>query len=171
VGFRTIGELPARFPTTAAGTAAAATAAVSTATATATTAASTEATATTTTEAATSGLGSRFVDGEGAAAELRLVQFIDGALGVVVARHLDEREATCTAGRHVAHDPDGIHWADFPEHLFELGFSRFVREVTHKQPATHVLTFRMHDWCTLLPPQRERGSRELARVALPLQLL
>jgi hypothetical protein len=128
-------ELPARFPTTTAA-ATTATAAVAAATATAAAATTTEAAATAT-EPAACRLGPCFVDREGPAAELGLVELIDRALRIVVARHLDEREASGTAGRHVAHDPDGIHWADLPEHLFELGFSRFVREITHKQPATH----------------------------------
>ena len=105
-----------------------------------------------------------------AAAELRLVELVDGPLRIVVARHLDEREPARPTRGHVAHDPHGIDGADLSEHLFELGFSRFVREIPNKQPTTHGTDFpgaTRAPWC----PSRGRGSRELARVALPLQLL
>ena len=141
VRFTATRVLPARFPaTTAAATATAAAAAVAAATATATAATTTEA-ATAATEPAAGRLGPCFVDREGAAAELCLVQLIDRALGVVVARHFDEREPAGPASRHVPHDADGIDRADLPEHLFEFGFPRFVREITHKQPTTHGADF------------------------------
>ena len=111
--------------------------------------------ATTATEAAAGRLGPRFVDREGAAAELGLVELVDRALGIVVARHLDEREPACASRSHVAHDADGIHGADVPKHLFELGFSRLYGRLPTNSLRPTVLTFRVHDRCTLLPPKGE----------------
>src|SRR5262245_27398489 len=100
--------LPAGLSTATAAT----TTAAATVAATAATAAATEAAATATPEAAPGRLGSRFVDREGAAAELRLVELIDRPLGVVVGGHLDEREAARSPRRHVAHHAHRVHGPD-----------------------------------------------------------
>src|SRR5690349_23438120 len=47
-----------------------------------------------------------FVDAQRAAVDLLAVHRLDGALGVVVRRHLDEREAPRPAGVPVLHDAD-----------------------------------------------------------------
>ena len=124
--------------------------------------------AATATEAAAGRLGTSLVHRKSPTTKLRLVELVDGSLRVVIARHLDEGEAPSASRGHVTHHADRVHRTDLAEHLFELSFPRFVREITHKQPATHVPDF--PGARDAHPAPKGRGSRELARVALPLQL-
>src|SRR5688572_31592307 len=79
----------------------------------------------------------RLVDGQVAAAEVVVVELVDGALRFFVGRHLDEAEAACTAGCHVAHDLDALDSATAGEELLQILLPRAVREVAHVKFSTH----------------------------------
>src|SRR5438094_257963 len=91
-------RLPPGLPPSAFAAATAAIPAATTVTAAAPAAPATEAAA-----ARSLGARARFVHREVPAAELMVVELVDRRLGLLVRRHLDEREPTRAAGRHVAH--------------------------------------------------------------------
>jgi len=55
------------------------------------------------------GLGARFVDVDGASADLRTVQSRNGLLSILVARHLYETEPARASGVAVGHDAYAVH--------------------------------------------------------------
>jgi hypothetical protein len=91
-------------------------------------------------EAATAGARRhrlRLVNGQVPAAEVVVVELIDGFLRLLVGRHLDEPESACAASRHVAHDLDALDGATSGEELLQVLLSRAVREVAHVKFSTH----------------------------------
>src|SRR5436190_1937210 len=110
-------ELPARFATSRAATAAA---------------------APTPAAAATARLGPRFVHGDPASIELGFVQLLDGALGRLVGLHLDEGEAARSSCHLIADDIDRVHRADALEQLLKPPLLGVERKVPYKQFATHL---------------------------------
>src|SRR5206468_10690722 len=79
-----------------------------------------------------------FIDGQRTATELLFMQLVDRGLRVRFRRHFDEREAACTARRHVAHHAYGLDRPGLTEQLFEIGFRCFIRDVADIQFAIHL---------------------------------
>ena len=83
----------------------------------------------------------RLVDDERPAVHLLLMELGDGLLGFFVRAHLDEREASRTACRHVAHHADGVHLAGPAEQFRELIFRRGIRKVADVESPAHAVTY------------------------------
>jgi hypothetical protein len=90
-------------------------------------------------EAAIAAWGFRpgFVDGEAAASDLACVQLANRGLRVVVATHLDKREAARATRRLIAHDSDRFDGSGAREQFLQLRFANFVGQVSDVQLSTH----------------------------------
>jgi hypothetical protein len=94
------------------------------------TAAATVAASTTTTAAL--GLRARFVDVDGAAADLRTVQGRDGLISIFVAGHFDETESARAPRVAVGHDADPINLSVRFKSLTKLIFTGVEAQIPHK---------------------------------------
>jgi hypothetical protein len=122
---------------------AAATAAASIASAAATAASAAEATAAATTAAASSAAeapflaGAGLVDGEGAAIVLLAVEGLNGCLGFVVVRHLDEPETFTAAGVAIVDHLGRKNLAVLAKQLLEFRAIHLVAQVPDVQLLSH----------------------------------
>src|SRR5262249_31089515 len=98
----------------------------------------TPATETTTTAAAAARPLLGLVDRQRPAAELAAVQLVNGLLGLLVAAHLDEREAAGPAGLAVRHHLGIRDGAVLAEHLAQLELGGVERKIADVQTSTHV---------------------------------
>src|SRR5204862_746384 len=80
--------------------------------------------------------GAGFVDGQRAAAHLKLVEFRGRLLRFFVGGHLDEGEPAGAAGGRVAHHAHCFDTTGLAEQLLELCFTRTVGEVSDVKPAS-----------------------------------
>src|SRR6185503_17162487 len=71
------------------------------------------------------------IDGQRPAAELATVQLVDGLLGVLLAAHLDEREAAGPAGLAVHHHLGLGDGAALAEHFAQLELGGVERKIAH----------------------------------------
>src|SRR6185295_10943213 len=104
-------------------------------------------------------LGTRFVDGERAAAHLELIQLACRFLRFFIGRHLDKGESACPACRGVAHDANRLHCARPAEQLLQLRLSSRVRKIPDVKPSTH------HSLLIRTRPRRGLGARSPNKVA------
>src|SRR5271169_2212024 len=77
-------------------------------------------------------LGPRFVDVDGASADLCAVQRRDRLLAVLAAGHLDEAEAARTSGVAVRHDAHPVHLPVRLKRLAQFVFVGVEAEIPHK---------------------------------------
>ena len=76
--------------------------------------------------------GACFIDGEGAALEILLMEHFDGFGGLRLGRHLHEREAPGAPRRAILHNIHGDNCPSLREVVLEVVLSGVVREVTYK---------------------------------------
>jgi hypothetical protein len=107
--------------------------------------AATAATATATAEAAATTwparsadrLGLRFVDDNGSAIHLVLMELLNRFLRRLVGRHLDESESARPSGGHVTHDSGAGDVANRTEERGQLFIRGLVGKITDVEPTTH----------------------------------
>src|SRR5438094_70501 len=87
--------------------------------------------------AASGGFRARFVDGETTTAQLRLVQLADRGLRLRIGAHFHEREAARASCRLIAHHRHRFDGSGPREHLVQLSFADFVRQISDVQLPTH----------------------------------
>jgi hypothetical protein len=90
-------------------------------------------------------LGPRLVDGQPAAAELRVVELLDGGAGAVLGGHFDEREAARPARGLIAHEANGSDRSGLGEQPLECLFVSGKREIADVQLLIHVPSSRPQD--------------------------
>jgi hypothetical protein len=78
------------------------------------------------------GLRARFVDVDGAAADLRTVQGRDGLISIFVAGHFDETESARAPRVAVGHDADPINLSVRFKSLTKLIFTGVEAQIPHK---------------------------------------
>jgi hypothetical protein len=78
-----------------------------------------------------------FIDREGTALKVFLVERGNGFFGVSRRSHFDERKAAGTAGGSILHDADRNNAASLGKKVLEIVFGRGVSEVAHKQLSCH----------------------------------
>src|SRR6185436_15781602 len=83
-------------------------------------------------------LRTRFVDGEAAAAKLKVIQLVDRFGCFLVRAHFHEGEPARAAGGHVAHHLHRFDGAGAGEQVLKIGFTGFVRQVSNVKSATHL---------------------------------
>ena len=78
------------------------------------------------------GFGARFVDVDGASANLLTVESGDGFFAVFVTIHFYETETAGAAGVTIGHDADAVDLSVGLEHLPQFVFVRVEAQVPHK---------------------------------------
>ena len=78
------------------------------------------------------------VDVDGAPIELAAIELLDRRLGLLVRAHLDEGEATRTAGVAIHHDLRVGDGPDLPEGVAQSDLGGVVRKIPNVKASTHL---------------------------------